>query len=158
MCQLYCSSGRFLHNSQRHVIYKLDGIEVIMGYYKDTNNKLHFLEDNAYAYLLPAGAIQITEAEADAIRAAELTNPPPVPVITSVTMRQARLALLQQGLLTQVNNAVASMPGAQGDAVRIEWEFSSTVERNRPLVQSLSATLGMTSQQLDDLFALAATL
>lgn len=129
-----------------------------MPYYKAPDNSLHFLEDNAYAYLLPAGAIQITEAEADAIRAAELTNPPPVPVITSVTMRQARLALLQQGLLTQVNNAVASMPGAQGDAVRIEWEFSSTVERNRPLVQSLSATLGMTSQQLDDLFALAATL
>ncbi len=46
-----------------------------MGYYKDTNNKLHFLEDNAYAYLLPAGAIQITEAEADAIRAAQ--NPLP---------------------------------------------------------------------------------
>ena len=85
-------------------------------------------------------------------------NQPPVPVITSVTMRQARLALLQQGLLTQVNNAVASMPGVQGDAVRIEWEFSSTVERNRPLVQSLSVSLGLTSQQLDDLFALAATL
>jgi hypothetical protein len=83
---------------------------------------------------------------------------PPVPVITSVTMRQARLALLQQGLLTQVNDAVASMPGAQGEAMRIEWEFSSTVERNRPLVQSLSASLGLTSQQIDDLFALAATL
>lgn len=88
----------------------------------------------------------------------EPADPPPVPVITSVTMRQARLALLQQGLLTQVNNAVASMPGVQGDAVRIEWEFSSTVERNRPLVQSLSVSLGLTSQQLDDLFALAATL
>lgn len=88
----------------------------------------------------------------------EPADQPPVPVITSVTMRQARLALLQQGLLTQVNNAVASMPGAQGDAVRIEWEFSSTVERNRPLVQALAASLGMTSQQLDDLFALAATL
>ena len=88
----------------------------------------------------------------------ETADPPPVPVITSVTMRQARLALLQQGLLTQVNNAVASMPGVQGDAVRIEWEFSSTVERNRPLVQSLSVSLGLTSQQLDDLFALAATL
>jgi len=46
-----------------------------MSYYKDTNNKLHLLEDDAYAYLLPAGAIQITEAEADTIRAAELTNP-----------------------------------------------------------------------------------
>jgi hypothetical protein len=90
--------------------------------------------------------------------APEPADAPPVPVITSVTMRQARLALLQQGLLTQVNNAVASMPGAQGDAVRIEWEFSSAVERNRPLVQSLAASLGMTSQQLDDLFALAATL
>lgn len=88
----------------------------------------------------------------------EPADPLPVPVITSVTMRQARLALLQQGLLTQVNNAVASMPGVQGDAVRIEWEFSSTVERNRPLVQSLSVSLGLTSQQLDDLFALAATL
>lgn len=40
-----------------------------MSYYKDTNNKLHFIEDDAYAYLLPAGAIQITGAEADAIRA-----------------------------------------------------------------------------------------
>ena len=84
--------------------------------------------------------------------------PPPPPIITSVTMRQARLALHQQGLLTQVNNAVASMPGAQGGAARIEWEFSSTVERNRPLVQSLSVSLGLTSQQIDDLFALAATL
>lgn len=88
----------------------------------------------------------------------EPADPPPVPVITSVTMRQARLALLQQGLLTQVNNAVASMPGAQGDAVRIEWEFSSTVERNRPFVNSLSDALGLTSIQLDNLFKLAATL
>ena len=88
----------------------------------------------------------------------EPADQPPVPVITSVEMRQARLALHQQGLLTQINNAVASMPGVQGDAVRIEWEFSSTVERNRPLVQSLSVSLGLTSQQLDDLFALAATL
>lgn len=77
---------------------------------------------------------------------------------TTVTMRQARLALLQSGLLATVNNAVATMLGAEGDAARIEWEFSSMVERNRPLVQSLSASLGLTSAQLDDLFVLAATL
>jgi len=88
----------------------------------------------------------------------EPADAPPVPVITSVTMRQARLALLQQGLLTQVNNAVASMSGDQGDAARIEWEFSNTVERNRPFVQALAASLGLTSQQIDDLFTLAATL
>lgn len=82
--------------------------------------------------------------------------PPPVPAV--VTMRQVRLALLQSGMLTQVNTAVANMPGAAGDAARIEWGFSSTVERNHPLVQSLIGALGMTDAQLDGLFRLAATL
>lgn len=86
----------------------------------------------------------------------------PAPVVPAVpevvTMRQARLALLQTGLLAQVNTAVANMPGAAGDAARIEWEFSSTVERNHPLVQSLIGALGLTESQLDDLFRLAATL
>lgn len=84
--------------------------------------------------------------------------PAPLPVPDVVTMRQARLALLQAGLLAQVNTAVANMPGAAGDTARIEWEFSSTVERNRPLVQSLIGALGLTESQLDDLFRLAATL
>lgn len=75
-----------------------------------------------------------------------------------VTMRQARLALVQAGLLAQVNTAVAAMPGAAGDTARIEWEFSGTVERHRPLVQALGAALGLTDAQLDDLFRLAATL
>lgn len=76
----------------------------------------------------------------------------------SVTMRQARLALLQAGLLGAVNQAVAAMPGVEGEAARIEWEFSTTVERHRPLVQSLVGALNLTETQLDDLFALAATL
>ena len=80
----------------------------------------------------------------------------PLPVPAMVTMRQARLALLQNGMLTQVNDAVANMPGAQGDTARIEWEFSSTVERNWPLVQALGAAIGLTEQQLDDLFTAAA--
>ena len=84
--------------------------------------------------------------------------PAPLPAPEVVTMRQARLALLQSGLLAQVNTAIANMPGAAGDTARIEWEFSSTVERNRPLVQSLIGALGLTESQLDDLFRLAATL
>lgn len=83
---------------------------------------------------------------------------PPVVIPTVVTMRQARLALLQSDMLDQVNAAVVSMPGTAGEAARIEWEFSSTVERNRPLVQSLTTALGLTDAQLDDLFTLAATL
>lgn len=89
---------------------------------------------------------------------ATVTDRPLREVPQSVTMRQARLALLQAGVLPAVNAAVAAMPGAAGDAARIEWEFSSTVERHRLLVEALGASLGMTAEQLDDLFRTAATL
>lgn len=76
----------------------------------------------------------------------------------SVTMRQARLALLGSGLLNTVNSAIAAIPGVEGDAARIEWEFAQEVRRDSPLVQSLVPTLGMTNAQLDALFTQAATL
>lgn len=82
----------------------------------------------------------------------EPADPPPVPVITSVTMRQARLALLQSGLLTQVSASITD-PAAQ-----IEWEYAQTVERNSPLVQQIATGLSLDEQQLDSLFTLAATL
>lgn len=80
------------------------------------------------------------------------------PRITRVTMRQARLALLGAGLLTTVNAAIAAMPGAQGEAARIEWEYSQEVQRDRGLVSALGAQMGMTAAQLDALFATAAAL
>lgn len=43
-----------------------------MPYFKDTENKLHFLDDASFAYLLPTGSVQITDEEY-----AELTAPPP---------------------------------------------------------------------------------
>lgn len=77
---------------------------------------------------------------------------------TSVTMRQARLALLQTGRLAEVEAMVASMTGPEGDAARIEWDYSSTVERSRPLTQTMITALGLTEAQADDLFRLAASL
>ena len=80
----------------------------------------------------------------------------PVPEV--VTMRQARLALLGAGLLAQVNTAVANMPGAEGDAARIEWEYAQEVRRDSPLVAGLSAALGLTDETLDNLYKVAAGL
>lgn len=90
---------------------------------------------------------------------ARLTALVPAPVIVSgvpqtVTMRQARLALLASGLLDDVTAAVA---GA-GQAAQIEWEYSDVVARNAALVQVLSGALGLTDEQLDGLFVVAATL
>lgn len=76
----------------------------------------------------------------------------------NVTMRQARLALLAAGKLDAVNAAVAAMTGAQGDAARIEWEFSNDVWRYRPLVLALASQLGMTDADLDALFVVAAAI
>ena len=44
--------------------------------FKDTNNQLHVI-DEAFTHLLPAGCIEITQEEADAIQLAN--NPPPDP-------------------------------------------------------------------------------
>lgn len=82
----------------------------------------------------------------------EPADPPPPVVITSVTMRQARLALHRVGLLSQVDASITD------PAALIEWEYAQTVERNSPLVQQIATGLSLDEQQLDSLFTLAATL
>lgn len=77
---------------------------------------------------------------------------PPVAVPMAITMRQARLALLGAGLLAQVNAAIAAMPGDTGEAARIEWEYAKDVRRDSPLLAALAPALGMSSEQVDDLF------
>jgi hypothetical protein len=82
--------------------------------------------------------------------------PPPSNAPSSVTMRQARLALLEAELLTQVNAEIDTMTGDEGEAAKIEWEYAQDVNRSSALVQSLAAALSLTEEQLDDLFEAAA--
>lgn len=115
-------------------------------YTDTTNTVVHVIDEDGISRMsmlasaLPEGTV------------IEPADPPPPVVITSVTMRQARLALHRVGLLTQVNSAITD-PEAQ-----IEWEYAQTVERHSPLVQNLAAGLGLTEQQLDDLFTQAAAM
>lgn len=80
-------------------------------------------------------------------------------VPTVVTMRQARLALLQTELLSQVEAALAAIEDPiQRQAVQIEWEYAAEVDRTHPWVQSLTGTLGLTEAQIDSLFIAASGL
>lgn len=96
------------------------------------------------------------------LNTADLTAPAlrmsDIPVIQgvpqSVTMRQARLALLAAGLLDTVETAVA---GA-GPAAAIEWEYAKEVQRTAGLVPAMATALGMTDAQIDALFVTASTL
>jgi hypothetical protein len=76
-------------------------------------------------------------------------------VPAEVTMRQARLALLGAGLLQSVEDAINALPEPPRTAARIEWDHSNTVQRKNAFVQQLAALLGLTSQQLDQLFIAA---
>jgi hypothetical protein len=70
-----------------------------------------------------------------------------------VTPLQARRALAAAGLLPAVNTAVA----AASVDTQLAWEFATAVHRNDPIIAALSATLGMSSTQVDALFTQAAT-
>ena len=124
--------------------------------YKLTNTEsIKRLTDNA---LIPTDECNTDYAQYLAW-VAEGNTPEPadihIPVIPSiVSMRQARLALLQAGLLSTVNAAI----GAGGDADKIEWEYAADVDRNSPLVQNMKAGLSLSDADLDNLFILASSL
>lgn len=75
-----------------------------------------------------------------------------------VTMRQARLALLGAGMLANVESAIDALPEPPRTAARIEWDHSNTVQRYNTFVIQLGGLLGLTSQQLDELFIAAGQL
>lgn len=96
--------------------------------------------------------------EGDVLCVGEPTPEPTPPVPPSVTARQARLVLLGAGLLSTVEGALASMSGMQGEAARIEWEYALAIERDSQLIQALAPALGLTDEQVDDLFRAAQAL
>jgi hypothetical protein len=63
-------------------------------------------------------------------------------------MRQARLALLAAGLLVTVNDFIATQP----DEIKIYWEYSQELYRYHPVLIALGAALGLSVEQIDDLF------
>lgn len=79
-------------------------------------------------------------------------EPPVVPQV--ITMRQAKLVLLANGLLDDVDAAVN-----QADrATRIEWEYATEVRRDWPTFMTMQGVLGVTAEQLDALFIQGALL
>lgn len=81
----------------------------------------------------------------------------PAPAPSSVTMRQARLALLNAGKLADVAAAIDALSSPQREVAQIEWEFAATVERSSGLVTLLADSLGLGKADLDALFVYAAS-
>lgn len=80
--------------------------------------------------------------------------PPPGPIIPqSVTAFQAKAALLQAGLLDDVEAMMASPDTPR--IVKLAWVEALMFERQSPTVQSLGSALGLDDAALDALFVTA---
>jgi hypothetical protein len=85
------------------------------------------------------------------------TEPPPIPA--QVTRRQALTVLSLGGYLPQIEAALDAIEDAQTKTVaNIFWKESLYFERDNPLLNQLAEAIGMTQEDLDNLFRQAATL
>ena len=76
----------------------------------------------------------------------------------SISPRQARLALLQAGLLSQVGPAINSLESPAKETAQIEWEYATSIERSSEWINQLGGALGLDENGLDDLFKTASQL
>ncbi len=75
-----------------------------------------------------------------------------------LTARQARLALQHIDKLADVETSILSLPEAQRNVAEIEWEYSTEVKRHHQFIDMLAPALGLTDEDVDNLFILGASL
>jgi len=80
----------------------------------------------------------------------------PTNVPAAISRFQARAALLQAGLLEDVES-IMSNPEADTFA-SLAWKEASEFRRHSPTVLAISPSLGLTDAQLDDMFRFAASI
>ena len=77
----------------------------------------------------------------------------PKEVPQSITPLQAKLQLLKLGLLDEVETLVTGDRTSQ-----LYWEYASVVERDNAVLLLMAEQLGLTSEQVDEMFIAASKL
>jgi len=98
-----------------------------MSYFKDTNNKVHWLDDDSYTYLLPSGSVLIASDEAQSLLAP-----------TPDEIHQAFIATAQTAL--DKTDAVAIRCLKAGVAFPVEWQSYVSALRNIVSVSDITST------------------
>lgn len=131
--------------------------------YVQNNTAVEVVQSNPHMLFVPHYAAQFIEVTDDCFGGYELVDgqwqqpPTPVQIPQEVTMRQARLALLDAGLLANVQPAINSLNEPDKTKAQIEWEYSNALQRSNPFVTTLGTALGLDSTALDTLFIQANT-
>lgn len=74
----------------------------------------------------------------------------------NVTPLQFRRALDAAGLLDECETIVADPVTPK--AARLAWEYAITIERTNPFIDQFAAVLGLTAEQVDEIFEAAANI
>lgn len=138
--------------------------QIIPGAVTDVQVKCHsyadvqmqMFRDDAAAFGTPLDDYEDMIADIESKIVPYVPPPPQVPQV--ISMRQARLALLGAGLLSTVEAAINAQAEPTKSALRIEWDYATEVARNWPTLLALQPALGLTNEQVDDLFSTASQL
>lgn len=121
----------------------------------DPRNPTQAELDDANDQFAAAQASRITELEAEvADLQGQVDGLPPKPAPDTITPRQAKLALYGAGLLDAVE---ALISGADRE-IQIHYESATQWDRTDPVLNGLADQLGLSDEQLDDLFSQASQL
>lgn len=69
-----------------------------------------------------------------------------------------RAALRVNGLLDQAKTLIAGLPAPSNVVAMEQLEYGNFIERSHPLIDQLGAAMGLTTEQIDDLFVFAKSL
>lgn len=133
----------------------MGGAKSMMKYYK-LNNEVFAFDSDQLDYVKPE-MVEMTEAEIK-----DHLNQPQPPIeetLPALTRRQFKLALLENGLLEQVDVAIAAISDpVTKQRIQIEYAESTTFERLNPAVIYMCSTLGLTGEQINTMWQQALAL
>jgi hypothetical protein len=110
-----------------------------------------------YGFLSRDAALAVNIPEADLNNADYLYKKLTVP--EKITLRQARLALLNLNLLDLAETVISNIQDTtKRRAAQINWEYAEYINRTSDLVSVLEQGLPLTVDQMDDLFIAAAVI
>ena len=110
--------------------------------------------EDLHTFVKPDGTEVPLEQYCKTLEIGAYKEPEPIIIIPQViTMRQARLQLLEVGLLDDVEAFVALDRKSQ-----IEWEYASEVYMQSPLIKAAKGALNLTDAQIDNMFVEASKL
>ena len=104
----------------------------------------------------PASAGKIQKWSATLGTWVQVDKPTEVP--KEVPMWKAKSILEAQGLLPDVENAIASLPGESGVIARQKWAHATIVSRADAIVIGMQAAFGWSDDVVDGMFIAAANL